>query len=469
MNLNNIQQSKNLIKISFAAKVYKINKGKNTQCSYFATIRKKEVTRLNIKEKEPYIINIKDQVFTTLIKKLNSKRKNSILGFTIPFPIGKNLPLKEEISFELFKKRIINKKEDFVGHINLQKIIPQKTIRNHPIYLFDIMDRLVVWIYSKGNKPYILPKHIPINKRGYNLFEFAGAFFCEGFKARQKNKHRDRFSFSNADPEQVEWFLNATEMLFDIPKEQWTVHVLFPSLKGSKRLIDFWSKIGLFKNKITVYRNKRVSAQYGVCIINIFGSSLAETIYHLMNYLKKEALKSKENALNFFRGLSRGDIGVSKKIVSLSTENEENALFFRRICNILDISTSDPYFSKEKGFWGVRITGYDNFKKILELNVIAHTKRKNKLISMIKNARGTKPFKYLNAVLVGYNTTRKSADFLDLSIITTRSYLAKLKKAGYLATKINKENKYKELVYSLTKKGKSLFIFYKKVMANEKK
>lgn len=468
MNLNNIQKLNDSSSFCFIAKVYEVNKGKNVQCAYFATIRKNEILKSNLKEKEPYIIGIKNQIFPTLIKRINSKRKYSILGFTIPYFIGKNLTLKKEITFKLVKKNLKNKRAKFlVSHINLQKVIPKKTIRNYPIYLFDLKDKLIIWIYSKGNKPSILPKYIPINKKSYNLFEFAGAFFCEGFKARKKNRHRDRFSFSNTDPEQIEWFLNSVEILFNIPKEQWTVHILFPSSKESERLIGFWSGIGLSKRKITVHRNKKISAQYGVCILNIFGSSLSETIYNLMNHLKKEALKSKENALNFFRGLSRGDIGVSKNVITLSTENEDNALYFRKICDILEINTSSPYFSKDKGFWGVRITGYSNFKKILEHNLITHTKRKNKLTNVIRNAKGTIPSRYLKAVSLGFNTTRKSASSLGLSIIATRSYLAKLKKEGYLTAKINNANKYKQLLYSLTEKGENNLNFYKKVMANE--
>ncbi len=100
--------------------------------------------------------------------------------------------------------------------------------------------------------------------------------------------------------------------------------------------------------------------------------------------------------------------------------------------------------------------------------MITHHGRKNKFLNAFIGFKGNRSFIYLNAVSLGYRNTRRSAQFLNLSIVTTRHYLAKLKKGGYLKTKINKENKYKQLIYSLTKKGEKLLSFYQKVMGYEK-
>ena len=270
----------------------------------------------------------------------------------------------------------------------------------------------MVWIYSTRIKPYILPKQIHISRFGYNIFELAGAFFCEGFKARKQNKHRDRFSFSNADWEQIAWFLEASEALLQISKKEWNVQILFPDLKNSKLLIGFWSRLGLSKDKIKLIKNKKVSAKNGVCILNIYSSALAETIYHMMSYLEKESLNSKENALHFFRGLSRGDVGVASKtcITTLSTENEKNDLFFKKICNILYINTNSPSFSR--GCWNVSITTYSDFKKIIELDLITHNTRKNRFFKKFVELKGNIPYLYLNAISFGYDTTRKYINLL---------------------------------------------------------
>ena len=78
------------------------------------------------------------------------------------------------------------------------------------------------------------------------------------------------------------------------------------------------------------------------------------------------------------------------------------------------------------------------------------------------------PIFYLNAINLGYNTTKKSANFLKLSIITTRLYLGKFKKEGLLTSRIDKNSKHKQLIYLLTGKGKENLKHYKKLIKNEK-
>jgi len=388
MNSKNIQSGK-----SFYARVYKINKGKNSQHAYFATIRKEEIQRLSITEKDAVLLNILDQMFPAVIRKLKTSGNRFMLGFTVPFIIGENLQLKTDLIFNLLKKNTIFKEPiKRKDKLNLQEIISVKTIRNYPIYLFDFGENLMMWIYSKGNKPYILPKHVPIENNHYNLFEFAGAFFCEGFKARKKNKHRDRFSFSNADPEQVAFFLNASEKLLNIPKKEWKAQILHPNFNQISNLTKLWSKLGVSKERIKIIENKTVLAKQGVCILYITNSTLAEIICILIKYLEKESLKSKENALNFFRGLSRGDLGVSHKdrSIKFSTESKKNAIFFRKLCNVLEIPTNKIYHNKKgiNGYWGSNVSiSYTLLTKLIEMNAITHSKRKARLQDIIANTK----------------------------------------------------------------------------------
>ena len=390
MKQNNIQKKlKDSDKISFIARIYKINKG-NNKYSYFATIRKKEIQKLSLKEKDAILLELNNQLFPTVTRKLNTTKNRFMLGFTIPQNIGKNLSNKTNYSFCFLDRNSNEKGINSKLYLNLQKIVPSKTIRGYPFYQFDLNKGLMFWIYSVRTKHYVLPKSIPIDKNNYNLFEFAGAFFCEGFKARKQNKHRDRFSFSNADPEKIEWFIEVSERLLNISKKEWNVQILFSNSAKNENLIKFWSNVGLSGDKIKLIENKTVLAKEGVCILNIYNSTLAETIHHLMEHLEKESLKSKENALHFFRGLSRGYWGVSRKerSIKFSTENEKNVLFFKKLCGILEIPTRKIYHNRKgiKGYWRANIAiSSDILIKLIKLNAVTHGKRKEALYRMVNN------------------------------------------------------------------------------------
>ena len=135
-----------------------MTKGRDSQPAYFATIKKDEATKLQIKEKDALLLEILNKIFPTVIRKHGSSKGRQMLGFTVPCKIGKELSLKTDINFKFLKKNFIHKKElsKVKGNLNLQDIIPSKTIRDYSFYLFDLEKNFMIWIYSGGVKPYIL-------------------------------------------------------------------------------------------------------------------------------------------------------------------------------------------------------------------------------------------------------------------------------------------------------------------------
>src|SRR3989344_6054301 len=175
--------------ITFTARVYKVNKN-ITYHSYFATIRQDEATRLKLEENKAILLIINEQMFPTLIRKLYTTKNRFMYGFSIPQNIGKNLATKSDINFEFLSTNLTSRvKINNKNTLSLTKILPKRTIRNKSLYIFDLYDKLLVWIYSTGNKPYVLPKFISLNKNNYDLLELFGGYFCEGFKARKMNGH----------------------------------------------------------------------------------------------------------------------------------------------------------------------------------------------------------------------------------------------------------------------------------------
>lgn len=459
-------------KVIFTARVYKVNK-KNGYHSYFATIRQNELNYLKLRENSAILLKINEQIFPTLIRKLHTTKNRFMYGFSIPQNIGKDLEIKSDINFEFLSTNLTQKiKINSKDNLYLPNILPQKTIRNKNLYLFGLNDKILIWIYSTGNAPYILPKYIPLIKNGYDLLELFGGYFCEGFKSRKINTHMDRLSYSSSEIDQIEWFINSMENLFGIQKSGWSAQILSSNktdgIQGS--LKEYWRSIGLQKEKINVIKNELVNDKHGVCLISIYSSTLAETMYELFQYCKQLALNNKENSLRFFRGLSRGDMGVSsirnkQNILNFSTDTKNNIIFFNKICSNLNIKTGKIIEDKrgKNGCWQVAIHDFNSFQNIIRLNAIAHQRRKNNFYYKFLECRGCTPFKYLKAVSEGHNTNQKVAEHLQLSIFTTMALLSKYKKIGLFNAKIKSTGKIHRIYYSLSKKGQKLLDFYNNV------
>jgi len=446
--------------MKFQAKVYKINKGTSSQAAYLATIRSKFTDKLKLKMGDGILVGLNEDKFPSAIRKHGSQR--FMYSFTIPHKIGKELKLKTDIEFHLISKNIrirIGHKEK---HISLLSVIPEKTVNGNGIYIFRWeRDKLLFWIYSRGNKPFILPKFIPFEKNNYSLMELFGVFLCEGFKARKEGKHLDRLSFSNTEMEQIKWFINAMSSLIGIKTNEWKVQILYPRNNKSTKTIlkKYWSRVGFLPDRISVIKNKTVSAKYGVCIVNISSSTLAEVFYHLMEYCKNIVLNSRENYIKTLRGFSRGDVGITTTAISFDSGSKKDVLLFKNVCKKLDIRTSKlTYFQSKRGWWNVNICGSDNFEKILSIDGIRHERRKKKLINLFLNNKKDILYKYLKAVNNGFKTSKEVAKNLNLSIITTRFYLSKLRKEKYLIGKV--VDKGGKIFHSLTQKGIDKLNFY---------
>ncbi len=458
--------------MKFLARLYLINKGKNVQNAYFSTIKKREIEKLDINADEAFLLEIKDKMFPTKIRKLKTGQGRFMLGFTVPYEIGSLLSPKTDHNFILLSKN--TKKEDNsimrYNVIDLKQLLPTHTITDKPLFLFDYKGFLFVWIYSKGNKLIKVPKEISIIRNGFSIFEVVGAFFCEGLKARKLGKHRDRFSFSNADKEQIEWFVSACEVLLGIKRSAWSVQILYPKndQKNVKKVKNYWLNVGFLPEKLEIYQNEKTNDFCGVCIINIYNSSLAETFYYLAKYCQERALESEVFAEDFFRGLSRGDLGVSSSktdVISFTTESLQNMKYFKSLCEVLGISIN-KYFHDNRGggegCWNVYITHRKNIRKIVELGLITHSKRKIRLYRNFLKARKSRYFEYLYAVSNGDNTVKKAADELMVARITSTQGFLKLLRQGFLYRR--RESYY--YVYSLSEKGKEALEFYDSVRAS---
>ena len=414
--------------MTISAKVYEKNG------SYLATIRRSIAKRMNLKEGTGLLLKTTDgRIFPTVVRRHTSGHGGFMLSFTIPKEIATNLPIA--------KNRLVNlclisrSREPFAQKkgeikrpfIDLFRFLPLNTQGGRPFYIFEINHaNILVWVYTKKRaNPFILPCQIPLEKEAFSLLEIAGAFFSEGLKARTTTaKHIERLEFSNADEEQIKWFLESMKKLFNIPLETWRTHILYGGKLDEEvisKLKSFWVKCGPNPKNITVYRNVSVSAKHGICCIYIEGIALAEAFFEIYNICRKLAFTSKKRAICFLRGVFRGDVGIRLhknrlKAVNFSTDTRGNANFFHKLCSIIGLNASDPaHFRGLKGeYWYIEITGYESFKKIIQLDICAHAKRSHILRKSFLDHRTSRSLhRYLKAIDKGAKTTRAIANKLD--------------------------------------------------------
>ncbi len=450
-----------------SAKLYKINKGSKNQPCYKAITKREVCERQNLDLGDGLLLEINGNIFPTVLTKVGNSKGSFSYAFTIPTDTGKKLPRKE-ITLKLLQ--ICKPLEQKLRKEKSSIILPifRKTSLGSPTYAFDLNKKeILLWTYSRGCKPFKLPKCIPLEKDKFDLLEIAGAFFCEGLRAKKKGHNLDRLSFSNAEPEQIAWFIRAMQSLFKIKFETWQCQILFPdiSINSIDKLKSFWQKIGLDKNKIKVYKNETVKAEHGVCIISISNSTLAEMFYQIFEFCKTLALQNKKYALSFFRGVSRGDIGISEKSKSIffSTQERDDVEFFQKICNLLNLSVSEPYYSSH--CWNLAIYRYESFKYLLLNNAIAHTKRRKALCQRLIKSKKSLLFKYLRAIFEGENTSFLLSKKLNLSQVTTVHYLRKFRINNYIRSARSYNNA--AYLYSLTSKGKKVLNLYSKIERGE--
>jgi hypothetical protein len=158
-------------------------------------------------------------------------------------------------------------------------------------------------------------------------------------------------------------------------------------MMDSNRIREYWQATGIDKNRISIVENSTTNEETGVCILNIYNSTLAEIVYFINEECEKIALTNKSFAASFFRGFSRGDLGISRstknRVIDFTTNNEENALFFKKVCSLLKIPTSRIFFynkNNKKGYYNVYIYGRKIFGRIYNLDLIRHAERKEGLL-----------------------------------------------------------------------------------------
>lgn len=449
------------------------SKGNHHLFCFKCLVSREIVQDLNLKVGDGLLLKYNELVFPTVLSKQSSE-KSFTYAFTVPRKIGKVINSKCP-KFILVSSSTNHRKISFpIERIDLFSNISNKTRHEHPIYIFDLGDKVYVWVFSRGSKGFLLNRFIPLEKsHEFDFLELMGALFCEGKRWRKKGKRNlDSMIFSNADPEQIIWFANSLN-IFGFSLKDIKLQILHNPSNDPIAILNFWISKGFSKGNIKLYVNNTVKSQTGVCLLILQGVTLGELFYELLRIATKLALKSKDNACRFFRGLSRGDIGIistnrwnshNLACVNYTSGYLEDVKLFITICKQLNIQTDSIRFHTGKnGYWSVDIHGYKNFKTILELNLITHSIRKKKMIKLFLNCQKSAFFKYLEALSLGFNTSKSISEHISMAQVTVQTFLRNLRHLGYIK-KFGFEDKPQ---YKLTKKGKECVAFYNKIKSDD--
>ncbi len=437
-----------------AGNLLRISKGKGKSHSYKCFISRDTAEKLKLKEKDGLLLNTGNLTFPTVFHK-HKTAKSFTYAFTVPRNIGdmqKTKVLRFEITRVAKRERIVSKPKK---GIDLLRNIANKTMQGQPFYLFDLGEKTYAWVFSRGSKGFLLNRFIPFKlDKNFDFFEVMGAFHCEGKKARKTGKRNlDSITFSNGDPAQILWFAKSLEG-FGFTKNEFRLQILHNEKQKVDVLRRYWG-LNFPKERIRFYLNNTVKSEKGICILSVIGTTAGELFYELLKIAERMAATKDDYAVSFFRGLSRGDLGVSRSGgliggVNFTSEKREGTELFKRVCEKIGVSTGGEYFQKGiKGFWTVQVFGIENYRMLLKKRAIAHSKRKEKLVNLFLKMKGNRFCEYLKAVNGGAMTSRQVSKACSVSIISSRAFLQKLRENKYLKGKLRNNT----LVHTLTEKG----------------
>ncbi len=176
-----------------------------------------------------------------------------------------------------------------------------------------------------------------------------------------------------------------------IPKESWNINLAIngKDISLEKRSETLKLAKEYWKNELNITNlsikniywypwKSTIKPNYGEIDIRFYNLSLKKVISHLFEFIEKEAIKDKNFALPFLRGLIAAEGGVDyvngniRTIRLASSKKEERKIYFR-LFKTLGIKPK-----LYEGRHNVVVNGIPNFIKCKELNIFRLHKRKNK-------------------------------------------------------------------------------------------
>jgi len=231
---------------------------------------------------------------------------------------------------------------------------------------------------GRPSKPLELPKEIELNEE--NL-EALGLFLAEGTTIDNYN----RIELGNTEFSLLEAFIKFLETL-NISRDVIKIKINAFTDRcplNENELKDFWSKklkipVENFQKVSWYYQkgNKKMACPYGVVQIRVYHKLLAKIFQKILQKTIEIVINEKSLAVPFLRGIFAGEGSVEKRkdsIHSIAVSCVKYKELIKQLLINCGIKTG-KYNPRMRGF---PIRGIENFKKLLEMQLLRLHPRKN--------------------------------------------------------------------------------------------
>ncbi|MBU0957249.1 MAG: hypothetical protein KKF56_00405 [Nanoarchaeota archaeon] len=356
------------------------------------------------------------------------------------------------------KTNLIFNTEKLIGNLNSSSAFYKIKENKHNL-------KIIKEYKNKRGRPFSIniPKKIKISP------EAAGLIVGEGFIGDRN------FVFANSNEKAIDMVLNLLQQ-FNLPiKDYLEISIKNKDKKFINECKRFWEKqINTKIIKIRLRKEFNNITNHGTLHIGINNSLVAKLLKQIITKSKKKIEKNKELCIGYLKGIlaAEGNINIKKKtncvyMVRISASKIDERDHYKRCLKKIGINISCkdmPTVSKEeakqknwkttKGRAGaVLISKWDNFIKILELNLLELSKEKEqKFMNHFFNNKFTKQFLGLRHFIDNDFTMKKIQNHFNFSGRHLNRVLTLWKK-GYLERKLVKNH----YIYKTNKRYLNIF------------
>ncbi|MAG45674.1 MAG: hypothetical protein CMH63_02810 [Nanoarchaeota archaeon] len=343
---------------------------------------------------------------------------------------------------------------------NASDLIKRLIEKEDSYQIVDFKDSLKIIKKRRWGKdaPIILPKQIKISP------EVVGLIVGEGFIGER------HFVFANSNERVIK---TVKEFLIQLGlpiRNYLEISIKNQSKNFIKECKDFWEKNENIKiERIRLRKEFNNTTEHGTIHLALYNTLVSKLLKHIIELSKKKIEKNKKLSIGYLRGIlaAEGNINVKKKtkcvyMVRISASKKEEREHYKKClerigmkiyCKDMPTVTKEESKIKKwktaKGRAGaVIISRWENFIKILELNLLElHKDKDKKFRKYILNNKFTTLFLSMDGLQKKRFTMKEFQTYTRLSGRSVGRLLTLCKK-GYIGRRLIK-NKY---IYTLNKK-----------------
>lgn len=325
-------------------------------------------------------------------------RTTRSLAIVVPRSVRQGLDLYGEHGSLVINKLKIKKKRDRYSSLvkNNSLNISEICNRFHEWVIADLPKEILILKFRKGTrlKPLRIKKMIPLNE---DFLVFLGLLEGEMLKSKH-NGSGIYFSFSNTAPEIMRKVLEFL-VLLGVDRNEIKFEIRVNNRNNEKCIVEFWkNSLGIKEDEIRTYVYSNVNERSGLCSVQCFSKILAELLLEVLENIEY-IFREDDHYWAFLRGWAAADGSIHKKPNTKTIDSFQIAIkreSKQQLANRILIKLGFRYNIPKNNRGCIRISGFDNFLKLLEFDIFRfHKDRDNRFRRYLKRSRNVKMYKTL--------------------------------------------------------------------------